>query len=55
MEQMFRRTAQQALEQLDTTTQGLSDAEIAKRRETYGRTHWQRKRKKPSGRFSRAV
>ena len=56
MEQMFRRTAQQALEQLDTTTQGLSDAEIAKRRETYGENALaEEKKKRPSGRFSRAV
>ena len=46
MEQMFRRTAQQALEQLDTTTQGLSDAEIAKRRETYGENALAEEKKK---------
>ena len=46
MEQMFRRTAQQALEQLDTTTQGLSDSEIAKRRETYGENALAEEKKK---------
>ena len=36
MEQMFRRTAQQVLEQFGVTKDGLTQAQVEKQRQTYG-------------------
>lgn len=36
MEQMFRRTAQQIMEQFGVTTEGLSQQQVEKQRQTYG-------------------
>ena len=36
MEQMFRRTAQQIMEQFGVTAEGLSQQQVEKQRQTYG-------------------
>ena len=46
MEQMFRRTAQQVLEQFGVTKDGLTQAQVEKQRQTYGENALQKKRKK---------
>lgn len=46
MEQMFRRTAQQVLEQFGVTKEGLTQAQVEKQRQTYGENALAEEKKK---------
>lgn len=46
MEQMFRRTAQQVLEQFGVTKDGLTQAQVEKQRQTYGENALAEEKKK---------
>ena len=46
MEQMFRRTAQQVLEQFGVTKDGLTQAQVEKQRQTYGENALTEEKKK---------
>lgn len=56
MEQMFRRTAQQVLDQFGVTRQGLTTEQVEKQRATYGENALTEGQKKgPAGCVSGAV